>query len=167
VTGATAHDGRVNGLTYTLLFNEALYYRTKLDHFLINPNQIRSYGIDFCDNPFDRERGLIIDVNEELKIPMHSSGTKVQFTTRTQTEAELRDCPRIIMTSPHPWNPNEVVLSEAVSAPVESIPTSRISHISEMGTIRHYEYTDPTSDESLLHSINPCLTNLREQLISR
>jgi hypothetical protein len=71
------------------------------------------------------------------------------------------------MTSPHPWNPNEVTLSEAVSAPLESILTSRISHISEMGRMRHYEYTDPTSDESLLHSINPCLTNFREQLISR
>jgi hypothetical protein len=33
--------------------------------------------------------------------------------------------------------------------------------------MRHYEYTDSTSVESLLHSINPCLTNLREQLISR
>jgi hypothetical protein len=84
VTGATAHDDRTNGLTYILLFNEALYYGTKLDHSLINPNQIRSYGIDFWDNPFDRERGLLIDVNEELKIPMHSNGTKIQFTTRNR-----------------------------------------------------------------------------------
>jgi hypothetical protein len=102
VTGATAPDDRTNGLTYILLFNEALYDGTKLDHSLINPNQIRSYGIDFWDNPFDRERGLLIDVNEELKIPMHSNGTKIQFATRTPTEEELKDCPRIVMTSPHP-----------------------------------------------------------------
>jgi hypothetical protein len=95
VTGATVHDDRTNGLTYILLFNEALYYGTRLDHSLINPNQIRSYGVDVWDNPFDRERGLLVDVNEELKIPMYSSGTKVQFNTRTPTEEELKDCPRI------------------------------------------------------------------------
>jgi hypothetical protein len=64
VAGATACDDTATGMTYILVFNEALYYGSKLDHTLINPNQVRNYGIaGFWDNPFDKERGLLIDVN--------------------------------------------------------------------------------------------------------
>ena len=39
---------------FILVFNKALYYGTKLDHFLINPNQVRADGIPFWDNdPYD------------------------------------------------------------------------------------------------------------------
>ena len=38
VSGATAWDGIVTGQTYIIIINEALYYGTKLDHLLINPN---------------------------------------------------------------------------------------------------------------------------------
>jgi hypothetical protein len=62
VAGATAYDDPVTNITYLLIFNEALYYGVKLDHSLINPNQIHSYGIDFWDNPFDKQRGLAIDI---------------------------------------------------------------------------------------------------------
>ena len=54
------------------------------------------------DNPFDKGSPLIIDVDDKLKIPMHSSVIKVQFTTRTPVETELQDLPRIIMTSQLP-----------------------------------------------------------------
>jgi hypothetical protein len=88
VAGGTAYDDPTTGTTYILVFNEALYYGIKLDHSLINPNQVRSYGIGFWDNPFDHTRGLIIDVNDELKIPMQLRGTKIQFSTRTPTMLE-------------------------------------------------------------------------------
>jgi len=55
VTGATAYDCPVTQATYILVFHESLYYGTKLDHSLINPNQVRHYGIPFWDNPFDEE----------------------------------------------------------------------------------------------------------------
>ena len=54
VSGATAWDDPITGQTYILVVNEALYYGTKLDHSLINPNQIRSFGVDHWDNPFDK-----------------------------------------------------------------------------------------------------------------
>jgi hypothetical protein len=88
VAGATAYDDPVTNITYLLIFDEALYYGIKLDHSLINPNHIRSYGIDFWDNPFDKQRGLSIDINDKLTIPMYSKGTKIQFTTRTPTQDE-------------------------------------------------------------------------------
>ena len=45
VSGATAWDDPVTGQTYILIINEGLYYGNKMDHSLINPNQIRDYGI--------------------------------------------------------------------------------------------------------------------------
>jgi hypothetical protein len=101
---------------------------------------------------------------------MYSKGTKIQFTTRTPTQDEMRDCPRITMTSPTPWNPNDVTLNETSSNPTKNIPMCRISHISKVGTTqrhRHYEYLDPTSDKALLHSIDLCLKNLGHQLMSK
>ena len=55
VTGATAYDSPITGETYILLFNESLYYGTRMDHSLFNPNQIRKYGVPVWDNPFDKE----------------------------------------------------------------------------------------------------------------
>jgi hypothetical protein len=47
LAGATAYEDPVSDATYILVFNEALYYGDKLDHSLLNPNQIWSYGIPF------------------------------------------------------------------------------------------------------------------------
>ena len=47
VTAATAYDCTRLHTTYILVFNEILYYGTALDHSLINPNQIRHYGIGY------------------------------------------------------------------------------------------------------------------------
>jgi len=47
VTGATAYDCPTTGKTFILVFHEALYYGMSLDHSLINPNQVRHFGIDF------------------------------------------------------------------------------------------------------------------------
>ena len=56
INGATAWDDPVSNQTYILVVNEALYYGTKLDHYLLNPNQIRHYGLNFWDNPYNKER---------------------------------------------------------------------------------------------------------------
>jgi hypothetical protein len=167
IAGRASYDDPTTGTTFILVFNEALYYGIKLDHSLINPNQVHSYGIGFSDNPFDHERGLRIDVNDELQIPMQSRGTKIQFTSRTPTTKELQECPHVVMTSPTSWNPQKVSLSSATTLPTESLPTSRISHMSRVGLVTIYEYLDPTSDEALLHSINTSLINLKEQMSNR
>ena len=67
------------------MINEALYYGTKLDHFLINPNQIRSYEVPFWDNPYDKEIGLAIKVDNTVNIQMNTIGTKIKFETRYPT----------------------------------------------------------------------------------
>jgi hypothetical protein len=99
---------------------------------------------------------------------MQAKGTKIQFTMRTPTPDKLKECPHVIMTSPRAWNPQEVSLSSATAMHKESIPAYRESFISKIGSVRSYECLDPpTSDEALLHSINPLLVYLKEQMSKR
>ena len=58
----TAYDNPDNGRTYILEFNEGLWFGNRMDHSLINPNQVRMTGISLCDDPFDPNRALGIDI---------------------------------------------------------------------------------------------------------
>ena len=53
VTACTAWDDPETGQTYLLVINECLYSGTKLDHTLINPNQLRHFEVGYSDNPFE------------------------------------------------------------------------------------------------------------------
>ena len=120
VTGATAWDHPVTNETFIIIINEALYYGNKLDHSLINPNQVRSFGIDFWDNPFDKERGLKIEADEHVSIGLMTQGTKVMFKSRVPTDEELNDCHRIEITSRQEWNPSSVRLSQTTTRTQEA-----------------------------------------------
>ena len=122
VTGATAWDHPVTNETFIIVINEALYYGNKLDHSLINPNQIRAYGLDFWDNPFDKQRGLCIEADEHVTIPLSTQGTKVLFNSRAPTDLELNECHRIEITARQEWNPPEVHLSQVNSHPQRHDP---------------------------------------------
>ena len=168
VSGATAWDDPVTQQTHILVVNKALYYGTKLDHSLFNPNQFRHYGIGFWDNPYDKERGLKIDVNNDITIPMYSKGTKVLFQTRAPTAIELNTCPHIELTSPREWNPNDIQLGEATSMNVRLYDSEyRESCLQSQQSHNFYEYIDPTDDEALIHTVEPSYINLKERLISK
>ena len=85
VCGATAYDDPKTGRTYILIINEGLYYGDKLDHTLINPNQVRDFGIPLWDNPYDKDKSLKVEINDELTIPLHTKGTKIYFNSRSPT----------------------------------------------------------------------------------
>ena len=48
---------------------------------------------------------------------------------------------------------------------VEDRPSMHISKLKISSNIIDFEYLDPSDDESLLHSIEPSLSNLKEQLL--
>jgi hypothetical protein len=164
VTGATAFDDPVSGITFILVFNESLYYGSKLDHSLINPNQVRAYGISFWDNPYDPDRGLCIDVDDSLQIPLHPVGTKIQFSTRVPTPQELQHCEHIQMTSPHTWNPTDVLMVQEMA---QGGSMSWKRHLLSVGPSQRYEYVDAESDDALLDSIDPSLAHLGQRLSER
>ena len=167
VSGATAYDDPQSGDTYILMFNESLYYGTKLDHSLINPsNQLRAY---LWDNPYDPLHDLSIDVNPMLRIPLCTFGTKVCFRTRVPTPDELRDCEHIQMTSPQQWNPCDVDMVQATDQG-GSHPWKRQLATTTTANdllVHRSEYLDATSDEALLDSIDPSLAHTAEHLRKR
>ena len=112
VTGVTAWDCPSNGATYILVFHESLFYGDKLDHTLINPNQIRHNGIDYWDNPYDQRHGLCIEVDGGPTIDLAMDGTKVTFKSRAPSQHELNTCDHIDMTSSFRWEPHDVKLGE-------------------------------------------------------
>ena len=150
VTGATAYDDPVSGATFILVINEGLFYGSKLDHSLINPNQIRANGIGFWDNPYDEVNGLHMDVTGVLDVPLQKEGTKIFFNTRTPTSNELLNCTHVELTSIAPWNPHDVELGDVSIDARDDVDT-----------------LDTTHDGLLLNSISPSFTELKERLLCK
>jgi hypothetical protein len=103
---ATAYDDPVTGRVTILIFYNGLWFGNKLKDSLVNPNQCRSFGIDLCDDPWDRHRGLRLRVPDEgFELPFSYERNVVSFETRAPTPEELRDCPRVELTSDVAWDP--------------------------------------------------------------
>lgn len=52
VTGGTAWTCQKSGETFVLVVNEGLWMPDQVPHSLVNPNQLRSFGVTVQDNPF-------------------------------------------------------------------------------------------------------------------
>ena len=157
--------------SYIMVFHEALYYGKKLSHSLINPNQLRHNGLDFWDNPYDDMHDLSIVTLDDTIIPMKYNGTKLSFCTRVPTQDELSNCSHMEMTSDSAWEPSNVMLGEVTTGKTENKIRSRSEYMSyselSTGTREVYRYNDPTLDEATIHSINPCLVELKERFVSQ
>ena len=173
VSGATVVDLE-DGSSFILILNESLYYGTKLDHSLINPNQLRHAGVDFWDNPYDPHHELSIEVDRGPFIPLKYEGTKLRFQSRAPTSHELDTLPHVELTSSTPWEPTEIQLGEIKSKTKMKLSrTQRILNARErrIFSVRTSEdksmYYDPSSDEAILHSIEPSLIKLNELITMR
>ena len=70
-TAYMAYDNPEDCCTYILVFNKSLRFGNRMDHLLINPNQGQMMGISLCDDPFDPNRTLGIDIESHpLFIPL-------------------------------------------------------------------------------------------------
>ena len=151
VTGATAYDDPNSGQTFILVINEGLYYGTKLDHTLINPNQIREYGVPLWDNPFDKERNMGIEISGDFHIAFKMKGTKIYFNTRSPTADELSNTENYVhLTGSRAWNPGTVILGETRSSNSD-VDRSWLPYV---------------SDADILNSIEPSLIHLTDRFIS-
>jgi hypothetical protein len=135
---------------YILVVHEAIYFGDLLDHSLVNPNQLRHFGIQVSDNPYDHEHPLQIST-DVCDIPLDINGTIISFQTRAPTDEELNSYPHIVLTSDHPWDPHNVVLG-AVSRSVEE----EAANVSEALRIAHFPETnyilnDPDCDVYFNH----------------
>ena len=123
--------------------------------------------MELWDNPYNKDKGLNINVDNQMSIPFDIKGTKISFMSRTLTSKELdqlaeQRIPSYVMTSPQEWNPSKVKLY------VVQFPTpSKLEPVRESKLVRSYEYTEPALDEALLHAIDLSLVDIHGRMISK
>ena len=88
---ATAFDTD-EGETLILMIGQGLWFGNRMSHSLINPNQLRHYGIQVCDDPTDPSRQLGISLDDGYFIPMVMNGSTCIFQSRCPTNEELETC---------------------------------------------------------------------------
>ena len=107
---ATAYKDS-DGRTWILIINEALYFGQNMDHSLINPNQIRHFGIPVSDNAYDGANEFGID-HEDIFIPFVTKGATVFFETYVPSDDDLEHNPHIVLTDGDTeWDPSNIEMS--------------------------------------------------------
>ena len=107
-TCATAYDHPDLQETLILCFPQSLYFGNQMEHSLINPNQLRDFGIRVDSTPkqYDPNSNHAIMIPEEdIVIPLKLHGCISYFPTRLPTPQELNDCRYIELSSEQEWNP--------------------------------------------------------------
>jgi Reverse transcriptase (RNA-dependent DNA polymerase) len=104
----TVWTNQEDGNEHLLVGDQMLWFGTSLPNSLINPNQLRAYGHDINDDPFNSTRDFGIDT-DNVFIPFDTTGTVVHFESRVPTEWEKTHLPVILLTGEQ-WNPMEEVL---------------------------------------------------------
>ena len=119
VSGVVAYDHPYTGVTYMLVWHQAIYLDSMEDH-LICPMQCRVIGVVvndtpkiFVKDPSNHSHAIVvadpIDPEIEIIIPLELNGVTSRFSVRTPSlqEYEDEDNPRIIMTGEAPdWDPH-------------------------------------------------------------
>ncbi len=106
VTAATAFDDPRSGETVILVVNQCLWFGTKMDHSLLCPNQVLSFGVQLCDDPYDPHREIgIVDPGSRLEVPFDVNNSMVGVLTRVPSHEEVQECRNIVLTDDAPWDP--------------------------------------------------------------
>jgi len=138
---------------YILLPGIGLCFGPKMPHrSLINPNQCRSYGISFCDDPSDPHRELGIYSDEHnLQIDMQMNRSFATMLTRCPIEDEKMMCTHIILGNCDHWDPDDNNFSRDRSP----------QHIHAISVMNHNTRTSQTTNsefDSIMSSISTSLS---------
>jgi hypothetical protein len=144
LNAVTAFTDESNGETVILNFNQVLWYGKRMKMSLINPNQLRHFGITVSDDPTDTTRPFGISTGEGLFVPFRMEGTTVYFETRVPTGWELENSKSIQVTDSTVWNPSNVTIAGVSSDP--DLPMMEIATRRSLFALRATN-TD-TSEES-------------------
>ncbi len=138
------------GKIYILIIKQGLWM-PDMDHSLINPNQIRDFGIDLFDNPYDNERKFGI-MHEDSFIPFQTAGATVFFDTFKPTQEQLDDPTneKIILTAPDStkeWDPHSVNMSRIRAHTIQNVRVSTMAV--DVAPDQDGEYTDSFLDATI------------------
>jgi len=82
---------------------------------LLNPNQLRAFGISVCDDPTDEYRPLGIQLDPDTHLPLYMNGSICGLMTWSPTDEELESCRIFDLSDVNDWDPTHVVFSNAIS----------------------------------------------------
>ena len=150
VTGATVWTNTTDDMANLLTFHESLWMGDKLDHMLVDPNQIRAYGVSIQDNPFDTNPLSI--TTDDASIELYLERTSICGDTQTPTESELGQLPRLILTSPHDWDPHNVCFPSCFGQSSGNTPIESSHSILSVDTLLQHTIYDPIMVASLMSS---------------
>ena len=85
-----------------------LWFGNTLANLLINPNQLRAYGLLLKDDPFN-ENEFGVDTDEDF-IHLYTTGKIVYFNSHVPTDWETTHLPVILLIA-DTWDPKTVNLS--------------------------------------------------------
>lgn len=97
------------GETVILRLGQCLDFHEKLNKTLINPNQLRAFGINVCDDPTDEHRPLGIRLDSNTHLPLYMSGSICGLMTWYPTNEELESCRIFDLSDVNDWDPARVV----------------------------------------------------------
>jgi hypothetical protein len=108
-TVATAWSDHNTGKSFIIIIHESLYFGDSMDHLLVNPNQLRAFGIDVYDNPYNMNP-MGIQLTDNKRLPFWSDGSTIYFTTWSPTDKEMNTYEHVVVTSDLPWDPHSLVM---------------------------------------------------------
>ena len=110
--GATGFHDPKTGRKYILFVNQGLYFGDKMDHSLLNPNQVRHFHIPVSDDIYDQSRKFGID-HPDVFLPFDTEGATVFLQSFRPTMEQLEDpsYTHIELTDPkREWDPHKIVM---------------------------------------------------------
>jgi hypothetical protein len=82
----------------------------KMNHSLLNPNQMRHDGTIVQDNPFKSGGPFIF--RDNIHIPLQTFGTIVGCNTWAPSDVELQTHTHVHLTNEQQWDPNEMTIRQ-------------------------------------------------------
>jgi len=118
VQAASAYDDPETGVTYILVFNQALDFTQSLPLTLVNLNQMRMNGIIVDDvpkhlapNPTDTSHSIFVP-EHNLCIKLQMRGVLSVWPGRKPSLHEIQNCTWVHMTPQASWDPHSADFSE-------------------------------------------------------
>jgi hypothetical protein len=97
-----------NGNRILLVVHQALYLGDKHTGCLVNPNQLRSYGLAVhdCPSQFDLlSRHSIYSPQSNMHIPLQLDGITLFFESVQPIDQDMVSLPHVVLTSADEWDP--------------------------------------------------------------
>ena len=137
-----------DGISYLFVADQVLWFGASMPNTLINPHQLRHFGISLCDDPWDPNRSLGMTTSGPV-VPFYTDGPNICFDSRVPTDWEINHLDLILLTGPH-WDPT--CLTMPIRADREQ---------TEMRTIRSLRICSTSSNSSPLPDpVDCCLSQL-------